>query len=127
VPPGGGETILLVEDQAVVRELAARMLQSQGYSVITAADGDQGLEVLRRSPEKIHLLLSDVVLPGMKGETLAQYAVQIRPGIKVLFASGYTGDMVAYHKLVNRPVPLLQKPFTARALGEKVREVLDRS
>jgi DNA-binding NtrC family response regulator len=115
-----------VEDQPIVRELGARMLQAQGYEVLTAGDGDQALRVIRESPERIHLLLSDVVLPGMKGEALATAAKELRPNLKVLFASGYTGDMVAYHKLVDRKFPLLQKPFSAKALAEKVREVLDR-
>jgi PAS domain S-box-containing protein len=121
----GNEHILLVEDQAAVRDIATRMLTSLGYQVTTAEDGETALDILRQVHVKIDLLLTDVVLTGMNGGDLAERARALVPGLKVLFASGYTGDVAAYQALVDASSNLIQKPFTMSALGERVRQALD--
>jgi len=121
----GNEHILLVEDQAAVRDIATRMLSSLGYQVTTAEDGETALEILRHAHVTIDLLLTDVVLPGMNGGELAQQARTLMPGLKVVFASGYTGDVAAYQALVDASSHLIQKPFTVSTLGEHVRQALD--
>ncbi|MEO8199194.1 MAG: response regulator, partial [Gemmatimonadota bacterium] len=125
IMPDGTETILLVEDDAAVRNTAARILASRGYVILEARDGRDALAMLEAHAGTIHLLLTDVVLPGMGGRELAERASQIRPEMKVLFASGYTDDVILQHQLVHRDVSLLQKPFTANSIHLKVREVLD--
>ncbi len=122
---GGHEHILLVEDQAAVRDIAARMLGSLGYQVTTAEDGETALEILRRLTVSVDLLLTDVVLPGMNGGELAEHARAMLPGLRVLFASGYTGDVAAYQVLVDANSNLIQKPFSVSTLGERVRQALD--
>ncbi len=122
---GGHERILLVEDQAAVRDIAARMLTSLGYEVTTAEDGETALHLLRGADAAWDLLLTDVVLPGINGGDLAEQARLLKPGMKVLFASGYTGDVAAYQALVDAHSNLIQKPFTVSTLGERVRQALD--
>jgi two-component system, cell cycle sensor histidine kinase and response regulator CckA len=122
---GGSETILLVEDESGVRQVAARMLGAQGYRVIEAASAEEALEILAASGDTIHLMLTDVMLPGLGGRELAERVAGMRAGIKVIFASGYTDDVVLQHQLVARHGAFVQKPFTPRSLGRKVREVLD--
>jgi PAS domain S-box-containing protein len=121
----GSETILLVEDEAAVRNITRRMLTSHGYRVLEAADGPEAIAILRDAGEPIHLLLTDVVLPGMGGRAVAEEARSLNPHINVLFISGYTDDVILQHKLLEHNVSLLQKPFTSRSLAEKVRSVLD--
>jgi PAS domain S-box-containing protein len=121
----GVETILLVEDDKAVRAITRRMLSAQGYSVLEAPDGPAALEILRTSERRIHLLFTDVVLPGMGGRDVAEKARELRPDIKVLFASGYTDDVILQHQLLEHDVSLLQKPFTPQSMAQKVREVLD--
>jgi PAS domain S-box-containing protein len=122
---GGGERILLVEDDLAVRDLSARMLTSFGYKVVKAARGRDALDVLRQSSEHIDLLLTDVVLPEMAGREVADRARALRPGMKVLFISGYTNDVTLQHKLLDNGAMFLEKPYTAAALTGKVRELLD--
>jgi len=121
---GGTETVLLVEDDPNVRRLTARMLKARGYTVLEASDGEQGLEVLERFPDTVHLLLTDVVLPKLGGRELAEQVVARSPDIRVLFMSGYSDDMVLQHRLTAHGVMLLQKPFTADALVRKVHQAL---
>lgn len=121
----GHEHILLVEDQAGVRDIAARMLRSLGYQVTTAEDGETALQMLRSGQATFDLLLTDVVLPGINGGELAEQARVLVPGLHVLFASGYTGDVAAYQALVDAHSNLIQKPFTVSTLGERVRQALD--
>ena len=121
----GTETILLVEDNAAVRTLATRVLEPAGYTVFGAATGEEALRLLERQEEPVHLLLSDVVLPGMSGRQLAERLAQTRPGMKVLYMSGYTGDTIVLQGVLEAQMHFLNKPFTAAALLRKVREVLD--
>jgi signal transduction histidine kinase len=121
----GDETILLVEDDEMVRKLAVRILSQQGYHVIDAADAEQALALLDQRADPVDMLLTDVVLPGMGGRELADRVAEARPGIRILFASGYSDDVVLRHQLIDREVALLQKPYTAESLGRKIREVLD--
>jgi CheY-like chemotaxis protein len=123
--PRGSETILLVEDEAAVRRTAARMLQRQGYTVLQAGDGVEALRLLEEHRGPLQLLLTDVVMPGMKGRELAERVADLRPEIKVLFASGYTDDVILRHRLLERGGMLMDKPFTVQSLAGKVREVLD--
>ncbi|HEX3867023.1 MAG TPA: PAS domain S-box protein, partial [Gemmatimonadaceae bacterium] len=122
----GTETVMLVEDDAHVRRLTARMLEEQGYTVIQARDASDALEALDGHPETVHLLLTDVVLPGMGGRSLADRVLERRPDIAVLFASGYSDDVILQHRLTAHGVVMLHKPFTSDALSRKVREALAR-
>ncbi|MEP6572187.1 MAG: ATP-binding protein [Gemmatimonadota bacterium] len=122
---GGHETVLLVEDDEGVRRVAVRILGSKGYHVIEAGDGESAVATLADRSIPIDLVFTDVILPGMGGRELAERAEAERPGIKVLFASGYTDDLILQHQLIARGVSLLQKPFSVRSLLQKVREVLD--
>ena len=123
-PAGGSETILLVEDEDFVRDVAERILRSQGYTVLAASGGAQAVEILRCHPGRIDLLLTDVIMPAMGGQEVAQQAAAIRPDTQVLFMSGYAGDIVG-QKGVSTNRMFLQKPFAVRSLLGKVREVLD--
>jgi CheY-like chemotaxis protein len=121
----GTETILLVEDDAGLRKLATRVLEPAGYTVLGAATGEEALRLLERHEEPVHLLLSDVVMPGMSGRQLAEQLAQTRPGMKVLYMSGYTDDTIVRHGVLKAQVTCLNKPFTAATLLRKVREGLD--
>jgi CheY-like chemotaxis protein len=125
VSSSGTETILLVEDNAGLRKLATRLLEPAGYTVLGAATGEEALRLLEGHEKNVHLLLSDVVMPGMSGRQLAEQLAQTRPGMKVLYMSGYTGDTIVRHGVLEAQVSFLNKPFTAAALLRKVREVLD--
>ena len=124
-PAHGTETILLVEDVEGLRKLAKRMLESAGYTVLTAANGEEALLLLERYKEPVHLMVTDVVMPGMSGRTLAERFDATRPGMKVLYMSGYTDDVVVRHGVLDEGMPFLGKPFTVVELTRKVREVLD--
>ncbi len=122
--PGGSETVLLVEDEAAVRGLLRRLLVQQGYDVLEAHDGPAALEVADRHAGPIHLLVSDVVMPQMRGRELAERLRGVRPGLRVLFVSGYTDD--ALGTLVLPPgTAFLTKPFPPDALLREVRTLLD--
>ncbi len=123
--PRGSETILLVEDEAAVRKVTARLLRAQGYQVIEARDAAEALRQLERPDARVNLLLTDVVLPGMGGRELADLARVGRPDMRTLFASGYTDDVILKNQLLNQDSVVLQKPFTAEALARRVREALD--
>ena len=124
-PPRGAETVLLAEDEEIVRKLTQILLEAQGYRVIEASSGPAALDRLAREKEPVHLLLTDTVMPGMGGRELAGRALAARPGLKVLFMSGYTDDDVVRHGVVAREVAFLQKPFTPLQLARAVREALD--
>jgi len=125
-PGDGTEAILVVEDEIPVRDVVLRSLRSRGYEVLEAEDGAAALELLEGHEGEIDLLLTDVVLPGIGGRELAEQVVEKRPGVGVLFMSGYTDDVILHHNLRSADFDLLQKPFTAISLATKVREVLDR-
>jgi len=121
----GTETILLVEDEANLRYLARQYLEKQGYRVIEAADGAVAMQIAVAHEGVIHLLLTDVIMPGMNGRELAQRISEIRPNVKVLYMSGYTENVIGQDGTLDAGVRLLQKPFNLRDLKSKVREVLD--
>ena len=126
-PARGSETLLVVEDQEEVRKLTKRVLEAQGYTVLAAGNGFEALEMVERHPTQIHLMITDVVMPGMNGRELAQRACARRSDLKVLYVSGYTGEAVLQHRLLEPGVAFLQKPFTPDVLARKTREVLDNS
>jgi PAS domain S-box-containing protein len=121
----GTETILLVEDEANLRYLARQYLEKQGYKVIEAADGAVAMQIAVAHDKVIHLLLTDVIMPGLNGRELAQRICEIRPNVKVLYMSGYTENMIGHDGVLDDGVRLLQKPFNLRDLKSIVREVLD--
>jgi two-component system, cell cycle sensor histidine kinase and response regulator CckA len=119
--PRGTETILLVEDEPRVRAVASRMLTALGYTVLEAENGVAALDLLTREGDRVALLLTDVVLPGLGGRELAERARAQRPGLRVLYASGYAEDVILRHRVSIRDVALVTKPFTAATLARKVR------
>ena len=124
-PETGEETILLVEDETVVRQLVAEILESNGYAVLQAADGPSALELLRRHSDPVELLITDVVMPGMSGPEVAGAVAAMRPGTQVLYISGYTDSAIGHHGVLEPGIAFLQKPFSADELTRKVRGVLD--
>ncbi len=122
----GSETILLVEDQEDVRGFARAALKSNGYQVIDAANGIEAMGVSARYPGVIHMMITDVVMPGLDGRELADRLKEQRPEMKVLFMSGYTADVILQRGVADNVVGLLRKPFSQAALAGKVREVLTR-
>jgi signal transduction histidine kinase len=121
----GSETILVVEDDEGVRKLTVKVLRATGYTVLEAANGNEAIALCERHQGTIHLLATDVVMPGMGGRVLAERLIAVVPGMKVLYLSGYTDDTIVRHGVLNASVEFLQKPFTPLALARKVREVLD--
>jgi len=121
----GTETVLLAEDDEILRQLAEHLLAGAGYTVISAASGAEALEKARRHEGPIHLLLTDVVMHGMGGTDLAQGFAEIAPGGRVLYMSGYTENAIVHHGVLDVGIHFLQKPFTREMLLRKVREVLD--
>ena len=122
---GGSETILLVEDAEPLRMLAQLFLKENGYQVLAAADGAEAQQVAVQHHGPIHLLLTDVVMPGINGRVLAERLGPRHPGMKVLYMSGYTDSFIAGHGVLDAGTHLLHKPFTEEALMRKVRELLD--
>jgi two-component system cell cycle sensor histidine kinase/response regulator CckA len=120
-----GETVLLVEDDAAILKLGQTMLQELGYKVLAADTPSQALHQAEAYTGEIQLLITDVVMPEMSGRALAQVLGKIRPALKVLFTSGYTGDVISHHGVLDEGVHFLQKPFSMRDLASKVREVLE--
>ncbi len=121
----GVETILLVEDEEVVREMAMEILQECGYQVLQAEDGLEALRLARQHTGEIHLMLTDVVMPKMSGRELADQITHSRPHLKVLYMSGYTDDAIVHHGVLDEGTAFLGKPFSMHALALKVREMLD--
>jgi len=124
-PAPGSETVLVVEDEAAVLTLSRRALEAQGYVVLAASDPAAALRVVERHGGMIHLLLTDVVMPGLSGRELADRLTAQRPGIRVLYMSGYPGDAVVQHGTLPSGSAFLQKPFSPDGLARKVRDVLD--
>jgi len=122
---GGSETVLLLEDSDRVRRLARTLLEGCGYTVLEASNGDEAGRISERETGPIHLLLTDVVMPGSSGREVAQRLLLLRPEMSVLYMSGYTDDAIVAHNVLDGRTPFLQKPFTKDSLIRKVREVLD--
>jgi PAS domain S-box-containing protein len=123
--PRGSETVLIVEDEASVRSFAARVLEGQGYAVLEAADGAEALRAARDGGRKIQVLLTDMVMPQMGGQELAEKLKPLCPGVRVVFMSGYTENASIHAGRLNSGEDFLQKPFSPRALAHKIRQVLD--
>jgi CheY-like chemotaxis protein len=124
--PRGTETILLAEDEELVRVLAKGVLERLGYRVIEAAHGGAALLLCERHPGEVHLLISDLVMPEMSGRDLAERLGRIRPEMRVLYMSGYT-DNAIHNDLWDQGANFMQKPFLPSELASKVREILDES
>jgi PAS domain S-box-containing protein len=124
-PRGGSETILLAEDEPAVRSLAQRVLEAHGYVVIAASGAEEALSLSRQYQGRIHLLLTDVIMPGLSGPQLAERLARERRDSKILYMSGYTDAAIIHHGVLEPGIWYLQKPFSPGGLAEKVREVLD--
>jgi CheY-like chemotaxis protein len=120
----GTETVLVVEDQPEVRKLTLAMLESQGYRLLEAANGNEALSLCQQYAEPIHLLITDVVMPGMTGRELARLLLALRPSLKTLYTSGYTANTITHEGMLDPGVAYLPKPFSRAQLAAKVREVL---
>ncbi|MBI4691110.1 MAG: response regulator, partial [Nitrospirae bacterium] len=123
--PRGFETILIVEDQGTVRQLAAETLSGLGYTVMEAKEGLDALELCKRYHGKIHLLLTDVVMPKMGGPELAEKIKGQHPEVKVIYMSGYTENAIAHEGILDKGINFISKPFTVSKLAELVRRILD--
>jgi len=120
----GSETILVVEDEAPLRSLACRILEKNGYTVLDAHNGETAIGICEAEGERIQLVVSDVVMPGMHGRIMAERISTICPGMKFLFMSGYHDDATS-RSLADATMDFLQKPFSPQDLAQKVREVLE--
>jgi two-component system cell cycle sensor histidine kinase/response regulator CckA len=125
VPGEGTETILVVEDEPGLRSLTKRFLQTAGYTVLESANGREAIELLEQYEDVVHLMLTDVVMPGMNGRELATRLAPIRPRMKVLYMSGYTDDAILRHGVLDDVRRFLSKPFTSSELRRKIRDVID--
>ena len=123
--PGGNETILPAEDEALYRDLITEALEEKGYRVLVAHDGDYGLKIATEFQDEIDMLLTDAVMPGMNGKKLAEALVVSRPRMKVLYMSGYTTNVVVHHGVLDQGTNFIAKPFAPSTLFRKVRAVLD--
>jgi len=124
IPLGHGETILVVEDEASVLGLARRILEKLGYAVLTSASPAEAVNLVRGYAGEIHLIMTDVVLPGMNGRDLAGEISKIRPNIKTMFMSGYTAEIIARQGVLDKGVHFIEKPFTFESLARKVRKAM---
>ena len=122
---GSKENILLVEDDTMVRELTEAILEQYGYAVFTAENGQEALQLLKESPIVPDLVITDVIMPKMGGQELAEQVNLIWPNIPIIYISGYTGGAIQHNGVLSSDVAFLQKPFTPQAMAKKVREVLD--
>jgi two-component system cell cycle sensor histidine kinase/response regulator CckA len=129
---GGGEdspkrvTLLVVDDEEMVRRLAARMLSTLGYHALEARDGHEAVRMLQRDASRIHAVLTDVAMPGLGGRQLGETIARCWPQIRVLYMSGFPGHRVVAQGAIDATQPFMQKPFTEEQLGRKVREVLSK-
>ena len=122
----GSETILLVEDESSILEMTTLMLQRLGYTVLTAETPGKAIHIAREHAGKIHLLMTDVVMPEMNGRELFEKASRICPDVKVLYMSGYTEDVIARRGIMEEGVQFIRKPFSVKALAARVRQVLEK-
>ena len=121
----GSETVLLVEDEDMVRNLATELLKENGYNVVEASGGEEAIRLSRSHKEPIHLLITDVVMPKMSGKDVARGLQVVHPEARVLFMSGYTDESIVHHGIVDSHIAFIQKPFSEPALMQKIRDVLD--
>ncbi len=122
----GYETILLAEDEEPLRRLARRILESRGYTVLDASNGEEAIAVMSLCGGGVDLLLSDIVMPSMGGRELVERLLPVYPSLRVLFMSGYTEDMLLQHRISESGITVLEKPFTPETLARAVRSALDR-
>jgi CheY-like chemotaxis protein len=126
LPTRGTETILVVEDESSLRQLACNILESQGYHVLSANNGKQGLRMARECKAgPIGLVVTDVIMPEMGGKMMAEWLKAVYPDLKILFTSGYTDDALGQHGVLEPGIVFLPKPYSPAALAHKVREILD--
>jgi CheY-like chemotaxis protein len=123
----GSETVLVAEDDPAVRLLARLALQRSGYTVLEAGNSQEAILIAQDYADPIDLLLSDVIMPESAGAPLIERLRSARPGLRVLFMSGYTDDAILHHGVLDEGMPFLAKPFTPHSLAQKVREVLDQA
>ncbi|MDA8121064.1 MAG: PAS domain S-box protein [Deltaproteobacteria bacterium] len=123
--PSGRETVLVVEDEEVVRDLVRQILEESGYTVLSASDGEEAIEVSAASKIPVHLVITDVVMPKMGGPEAARSLEKLFPGVGILYMSGYTDEAIVRHGVLEPGITFLEKPFTPDALLRKVREVLN--
>jgi two-component system cell cycle sensor histidine kinase/response regulator CckA len=121
----GHETVLLVEDDPSLLKLTARMIEKHGYTVLVASTPGEALHLTDEYGDKIRLLMTDVVMPGMNGRDLAKNLLDLIPNLKLLFMSGYTADVIAHNGVLDEGVHFIQKPFSVQSLATKLREALD--
>ncbi len=126
VVPGGSETILLVEDDETLRSSVTQVLKKYGYSTLEATSSDDAIRISETNMGTIHLLLTDVVMPGMSGRELAERLTRQRPEIRILFMSGYTDDAIIHHGVLESGMAFIQKPFTIENLMKKIRRVMEK-
>jgi CheY-like chemotaxis protein len=121
----GSETVLVVEDQRAILVLVQRILSQRGYTVLTASDSNEALACVRANPGRVNLLITDVILPGVSGPQLVRQMRDMRPGLRVLYMSGYAEHAAIQRDVLDCDAGFLQKPFTPDALAERVRHILD--
>lgn len=121
----GNETILLVEDEISVKDLAILMLERLGYNVISADTPGEEIKLAEKHMKEISLMMVDVVMPEMTGRELAEHVITFMPDLKVLYMSGYTDDVIAYHGVLDSNINFIQKPFSLNDMSAKIREILD--
>ena len=124
-PAGGTETILVVEDDVMVRKVTVKILERLGYNVLTAASGGDAMVMSEIHKGKIDLLLTDVIMPHINGKELAKKLVTSHPDLKVLYMSGYTKDTIAKHDVLEQGVHIISKPFSSTNLAVRIRDILD--
>jgi two-component system cell cycle sensor histidine kinase/response regulator CckA len=124
-PHAGTQTVLVVEDDDGLRDLTRRLLEPHGYTILVAADAHEALRLFEENPS-IDVMLTDIVMPGASGPELTRQLIEQRPALRVIYMSGYTEDAIVQHGVIKPGIAFLNKPFTSEALGEKIREVLER-
>ena len=123
---GGSQTILIVEDDAALLQVTHRSLEEVGYAILAARSPAEAIHISENHPGPIHLMVTDVIMPGMSGDKLANYLSVLRPEMKVLYVSGYTDHTIVHHGVLEPGLAFLQKPFSPKTLARKVGEVLTR-
>jgi two-component system sensor histidine kinase EvgS len=124
-PVGNGETVLIVEDEKAISNLIVKILEQLGYCALEAGTPARAMELADANPDSVDLLITDVVMPEMNGRDLANHLKACHPGIKVLFMSGYTANVIAHHGVLEKDIYFIQKPFSKQELAVKIREVLE--